>query len=102
MPNGIKECFLKNPIKNFIIGTDTKNAQINAVVSRIYAFEVSVDFVFDIKLENSNILSALAPKIAGTAAKKENSVASVLFMPSSLAPKIVAPEREVPGIIASD
>ena len=89
-------------MKNFIIGIDIKNAQINAVISRMYALDSRRAPEPDIKLENSNIFSALAPKMAGTAAKKENSVASVLSIPSSLAPKIVAPERDVPGIRARD
>ncbi len=33
--------------------------------------------------------------------KNENSAAVLRDMPSSIAPRIVEPEREVPGIIAS-
>ena len=42
----------------------------------------------------------LAPAITGTLKKKENSVAANLPTDRSMAPKIVAPEREVPGIRA--
>lgn len=43
----------------------------------------------------------LAPNIAGIARKKVNSAAAVLETPSSSAPTMVAPEREVPGNIAA-
>ena len=45
--------------------------------------------------------SRLAPNIAGIARKKVNSAAAVRETPSSSAPTIVAPEREVPGKIAA-
>ncbi|MNF16904.1 hypothetical protein D3C80_2201480 [compost metagenome] len=41
-----------------------------------------------------------APSIVGMARKNENSAADRLSVPISNAPAIVAPEREVPGIIA--
>ena len=43
---------------------------------------------------------ALAPSIVGMAKKKENSAATVREVPKIIAPIMVAPEREVPGIIA--
>ena len=43
---------------------------------------------------------ALAPSMVGIARKKENSAATVREVPKSIAPIMVAPEREVPGIIA--
>ena len=49
----------------------------------------------------SAILSRLAAPITGIAAKKENSAALFRGMPSILAPSIVAPERDVPGIMAN-
>lgn len=45
-------------------------------------------------------LRALAPSIIGIARKKENSEAINLEVPKNIAPNIVAPEREVPGINA--
>ena len=42
----------------------------------------------------------LAPAITGTLKKKENSVAATLPTDSNMAPIMVAPEREVPGIKA--
>jgi hypothetical protein len=37
--------------------------------------------------------------MVGIARKKENSAAVLLLKPKSIAPRMVAPEREVPGII---
>lgn len=45
-------------------------------------------------------LVALAPNMTGIAIKKENSVATKREQESSIAPKMVEPEREVPGMIA--
>lgn len=42
----------------------------------------------------------LAPAMTGTLKKKENSVAATLPTESNIAPIIVAPERDVPGINA--
>ncbi len=39
-----------------------------------------------------------APNMVGMAKKNENSVATYLEVPTRMAPKMVAPEREVPGI----
>ena len=44
-------------------------------------------------------LSAEAPNITGTARQKLNSAAAVRERPSNIAPSMVEPEREVPGII---
>ena len=45
------------------------------------------------------ILRMLTPNITGIARKNENSAATVLDVPNKIAPKIVAPDRDVPGII---
>ena len=90
-----------NPIRSFIDIIDTKNATAKATASIIIAPLVSAVSVLIKKSENSKSFIALAPKIAGTAAKKENSVALFLSRPIILAPRMVAPERDVPGIIAS-
>ena len=39
--------------------------------------------------------------MVGIARKKENSVAALRDKPANIPPTIVAPEREVPGIIAT-
>lgn len=49
---------------------------------------------------NFSILSKLAPNITGMARKNVNSAAMNLEVPSSIAPIIVAPDLEVPGIRA--
>ena len=51
-------------------------------------------------LINLKILSPLAPNIVGIPKKKENSAATYLEAPIRIPPRIVAPEREVPGINA--
>ena len=48
---------------------------------------------------NFKILSALSPNITGTARKKVNSAAATLDTPMISAPIIVAPDRDVPGMI---
>jgi len=47
---------------------------------------------------NFAVFKRLAPSIVGIAIKKENSAAAVRERPRSDAPRIVAPERDVPGI----
>ena len=47
---------------------------------------------------NLRSLSAEAPSIAGTARKNVNSEATVLDVPIEIPPRIVEPERDVPGI----
>lgn len=46
--------------------------------------------------------SPVAASIVGTARTKENSTMVFLFKPKTKPPTIVAAEREIPGIIASD
>ena len=47
------------------------------------------------------IFNKEAPNITGIAIKNENSVAVLRLNPSSVAPRIVAPDLDVPGIKAS-
>ena len=100
MPNGIKLCLRINPSNSLIDIIEIKNATIKATSSKVIALFVRLILPLIKKSPNSKSLSALAPKIAGTAAKKENSVALCLSSPSIRAPRMVAPERDVPGIIA--
>lgn len=91
-PNILKLCFLIWFIKNFIASKDMMNA--TAIPSSIMDISVPVK-----EKPNFNIFKALKPNITGTARKKVNSAAVTLDTPISKAPIIVAPEREVPGII---
>ena len=50
---------------------------------------------------NFSILRRLAPSMTGMARKKVNSAATVLDTPISSAPRMVAPDLEVPGKIAA-
>lgn len=47
---------------------------------------------------NLTTFKRLAPNMVGIPRKKENSVATKREPPMSIAPKMVAPDREVPGI----
>ena len=47
---------------------------------------------------NFSHFNALAPSMVGMARKKENSAPAGLATPRAIAPKIVEPERDVPGI----
>ena len=78
-----------------------RNAVIKAIASISKAFLESVTLFSATNFPKSSSFIALAPRIAGTAAKNENSAALCLLRPKILAPIIVAPERDVPGIIAS-
>lgn len=51
--------------------------------------------------KNLKIFKKLATNITGIPKKNENSVATKREAPIKIAPKMVAPEREVPGINAS-
>ena len=57
--------------------------------------------VMDAPARNFTPFKRLAPNITGMARKKVYSAATVLDTPSSSAPTMVAPEREVPGKIAA-
>ena len=50
---------------------------------------------------NFRSLRAEAPSIAGTARKKVNSDATVLEVPIEIPPRMVEPERDVPGMSES-
>ena len=93
-PNTLKSCFLIYPIKNRITITETINAVTIPVTRTMISFPV-------IAASNFNTLRRLAPSITGIARKKVNSAATVLDTPIKSAPKIVAPEREVPGKMAA-
>ena len=73
---------------------DTRNAEIMPISRSAVSIPVAGSPHF-------TSFSRLAPNIAGIARKKVNSAAAVLETPSSSAPTMVAPEREVPGNIAA-
>ena len=63
---------------------------------------ISIIISEPVKLKpNFNNLSKLAPSMTGTARKNVNSAATVLETPIKSAPRIVAPERDVPGNTAA-
>ena len=93
-PKLSKLCFLTNAIKNLITNNDTKNA-VNVPVIRTI---ISVEFNVKPSSKNFTTFKSDAPSITGIAKKNENSAAAVLDTLIVDAPKIVEPERDVPGI----
>ena len=93
-PKLSKLCFLTNDIKNLITKSDTKNAVSVPAASTIISVELSV------KPSSTNFTTfkRVAPWFTGIAKKNENSAAAVLDTLIVDAPKIVEPERDVPGI----
>lgn len=82
------------PIKNLIAKIDTKNATTQPTIKSTGSIPVNPPP----STKNFKILRALAPNITGIAKKNVNSAATFLETPINKAPKIVAPERDVPGI----
>ena len=73
-------------------------AQINAIVAKVVS-EIKSPASAPVSAKpNFSIFKRLAPNITGIARKKLNSEAAYLEQPKRIPPKIVAPEREVPGI----
>ena len=97
-PKDSKLCFLTNAIKNLIATIETRKAVNVPVISTIISVELRVT---PSKTNALNAFNAEAPAITGIAKKKENSAAAVLETPTVEAPRIVEPERDVPGISES-
>ena len=94
-PNALKVCFFTKSISSFITASDTKNA-VNVPTKMI---KISCAFKLISSIKNAfATLSRVAPAITGIARKNENSAATGLDTPKTEAPRIVEPEREVPGI----
>ena len=94
-PNDSKVCLFTKSIKNLITARDTKNAV--TVPTAIMTTSSQFKVMLSIKKAFAAFKS-VAPAITGIARKKENSAAAVLETPINDAPRIVEPEREVPGI----
>lgn len=73
-----------------MVKMDTTKATIIPTASKMASAEVKWK-------PNLTSFSALAPNITGTAKKKVYSAATVRDTPMRMAPKMVAPLREVPG-----
>ena len=93
-PKTLKSCFLIYPIRNLMTTTDTTNATTIPVKRIASSIPVKLN-------PNLIIFKRLAPNITGIARKNVNSAAATLDTPINNAPIIVAPEREVPGIMES-
>lgn len=90
-PNALKSLFLIYPIKNLIAITETTKATIIPVNKMVISSPVKLK-------PNLTSFNALAPNMTGIDKKKEYSAAMKREEPSIIAPSIVAPERDVPGI----
>ena len=77
-------------IRNLMARTDTRKATIIPVNKTANSNLVKTK-------PNFTNFKALAPNITGIDRKKEYSAAILLEVPSIIAPKMVAPERDVPG-----
>ena len=96
-PKALKSCFLIKPIRNRMASMETIK-EITMTTSRIPSSGPEKAAALHQKDQN---FYAAAPSIAGIARKKENSAATKREQPRNTAPRIVAPDREVPGISAS-
>ena len=74
--------------------TDTKNATMQPTINIVASIPVNPPP----SIRNFKIFSPLAPNITGIARKNVNSAATYLETPINKAPRMVAPERDVPGI----
>ncbi|KAF5045015.1 hypothetical protein DSECCO2_485670 [anaerobic digester metagenome] len=78
-------------MRNLIAITETTNATVITVSNTAISVPVK-------HKPNLTSFNALAPNITGIERKNEYSAATYLDVPRMIAPRIVAPEREVPGI----
>ena len=90
-PKTAKLCFFMKPVRNFIAATETTNAISTPTMSTISSDDVNEN-------PNLSILRRLAPSMTGIAMKNENSAAASRDIPRIIAPRMVEPEREVPGM----
>ena len=96
-PNTEKECFLTKSMRNLMAHRDTTKAETQPTAKTPHSVVV--------RATPSSISLATfkreAPSMVGMAIKKENSAAAPRDRPSIIPPRMVDPEREVPGISAS-
>ena len=92
-PKPSKLCFFTNAIRSLITKKDTRKEVTEPAIKN----QISVDVRLKPSSKKSRVSRAEAPSITGIARKNENSAAAVLDTPTVEAPRIVEPEREVPG-----
>ncbi|CUQ13839.1 Uncharacterised protein [Dorea longicatena] len=90
----MKSCFLIYCIKNLITKIDTTKETTHPNNSKRNSCPVNAK-------PNLSIFRRLHPNITGIARKNVNSAATLLDAPMINPPKIVAPDLDVPGIIAN-
>jgi len=94
IPKALKLCFFTKLIRNSITISDTAKETAIPINSSTIS---NGDAVNPARM-NFSTFSKDAPSITGIARKKENSADAVRDTPVSIPPRMVAPEREVPGI----
>ena len=93
-PKALNPCLDTKLIKNLI----ARRATINATILPMIRVSRLLDIILVSSFISLKHLYTVAPNIVGTARKNENSAAAVLDTLIVDAPKIVEPERDVPGI----
>ena len=81
-------------MRNFITNKETKK---DTAIPKISS-KISLLLALNPSKRNLIILRPDAPSIIGIAIKNENSALASLDTPERIPPKIVEPERDVPGI----
>ena len=89
-------------MRNLIVAIDTANAVTNEAIS-IAVLSAGIPLPLSERYpKKPAVFITDAPSIVGSAIKNENSAAALRDIPKQRAPIMVAPDRDVPGIIASD
>ena len=96
-PKGMKVWFLTKDMRNFTVAVETRNAVTEETARTAVCSVVSETP----EAANFAARSAGAPNITGIAMKKENSDEARRETPSADAPRMVEPERDVPGMSES-
>ena len=93
-PKAEKECFLTYSISARM----TRRETIKLTTLPTISTAISVPVMPTPVSRNFRPLMAEAPSMVGLAIKKENSLPALRLTPSKIAPRMVEPDREVPGI----
>ena len=94
MPKGLKSCFFTKFIRKLMDTIETAKETTIPTASKRSSKGVAVKP----SRMNFSTLTPDAPAIIGIAIKKENSDAAERDTPVSIPPRMVEPERDVPGI----
>lgn len=96
IPKGIKLCFLINFINHLMTNKETTKATRHPTSKKIASYSPIMPYF----IKNLTPLRIEAPNMTGIDKKKENSALALREQDKSMAPKIVTPLLDVPGIKA--